>query len=171
MADTELDELKAQLRQTQKQLSDAKGRIAAVELHSREIERDAKIATTQAETLKAETEAALGVAAEQMKMAHTISCAVYGMNQLSRSFMARKITSARIAFRDNELVDVLAAMCVATDKNDLTQLKVLADQAKNKVAVIKADGEMNRTKFHEHFIALGFTKFEETYESLLTAKG
>ncbi len=150
-----------------KQLADAKGRIAAVELRSREIEREAKILTTQAEALKAETDASLATAAEQMKVAHAVGCAIFGMTELSRAFMARKIAAARCAHRENGLADRLSQIISAVEKGDQATLKTLSESGKSVVATIKADGEANRNKFQEHFLALGFGNFDQVFDQLI----
>lgn len=163
-------EEKTELELVKRQLADAKGRIQAVELHSREIERAAKIATDQAEALKAETEAALSTAADQMKVAHAISSAVFGMTEISRAFMARKITAARCTHREANLFDKLAKLVEAIDKGDTANVKTIADSCKGILSILKNDSEANRNAFHEHFLAMGYTHFDKVFDLLMTGE-
>lgn len=165
----ELDTLKQELRQTDKLLQDAKGRIKAVELDNYETKRNAKIATEQAEALKAETENSLATAAEQLKIAHAIGCGIYGMAELGRAFMARKTTAARMVFREDKTCELLQRFVDSTERNDTSALKITADQAKQRLASIKSDGEAARTKAFEYALAYGFKDFEKTFNELLKA--
>jgi hypothetical protein len=148
-------------------LADAKGRIKAIELDNFEIKRNAKLATDQAEAYKAETDAALVTASEQMKTAHAIGCGIFGMACLGRSFMSRKITASRMVHRETEQVKLLQSFVEATAKNDPTALKTCSDQAKQKIATIKNDAEVNRSKAFELALAWGFKNFEETFNKLV----
>lgn len=148
-------------------LDDAKGRIKAVELDSYEIKRNAQQATNQAESLKAETEASLATAAEQMKVAHSIGLGIYGMAKLGRAFMARKVAAARVTHREYKNAELLQAFIDASSKNDQILLKTISERAKQKLAVIKADSEAARNKAAEYALAYGFKKFEEVFDSLM----
>lgn len=155
------------LETLKRQLADAKGRIKAVELDSYEIKRNAKLATEQAEALQAETANALATASEQMKTAHAIGCAIFGMAELGKAFVARKVTAARVVHREAFWAGKLQQFCEAAYKGDLTLLKQYADSAKEPIAVIKADGEAARAKAAEYALAQGFKNFEKVWEGLV----
>ncbi len=159
-----------ELEQTKRLLEDAKGRIKAVEFASYEIKRDAKKAQEQAEAIQAETQAALVTAGDQLKISHAIGCGIFGMAELCRAFMARKTSSVRMVHREMKQVEQLQAFVDATAKNDQALLKAIADKAKQTIQAIKADGEANRQKVYEYALALGFKKFEETFDQLVKAE-
>lgn len=163
----ELDTLKQKLRTTENLLADSKGRIKAVELDSHEIKRNAKLATDQANALKEETEASLATAAEQMKIAHSVGLGIYGMAELCRAFMARKVAAARVSHREAKSAELLQSFIDAIAKNDQTQLKAVSDRAKQKIAVIKADSEASRNKAAEYALAYGYKNFEKVFDSLM----
>lgn len=165
----EIDVLKQELRTAQRLLDDAKGKIKAVELDSYEIKREAKKAVEGAEALKAETDAALATASEQLRVAHAIGCGIYGMAELGRALMARKVTSARCCHREATLGQLLQAFVDAADKNDQTLLKTAKERTTPILASIKADGERNRNEAHEMSLAYGFKDFQETFNKLLAA--
>lgn len=164
----ELDTVKQELRTTKKLLDDAKGRIKAVELDSYETKRNAKLATDQAEALKAETEASLMTAAEQLKVAHAIGCGIYGMAELGRAFMARKVSASRVTYRESKQYELIQNLIDAIEGKDQTVLKSTLEKAKNKCAAAKADGEQNRAKANEYALAFGFKDFEKVFQELIT---
>jgi hypothetical protein len=162
-----IDELNYRLRQTQKLLDDAKGRIKAVELDSYETKRNAKLATEAAEALKAETEASLETAAEQLKLAHAVACGLFGMAELARAFMARKVAASRVTYRETKNLEAASALIEQVKKANWPDVKVLAEQLEKRILTIQSDAEHNRNKAHEYALAYGFSNFEEVFESLI----
>jgi len=163
----EIDTLKQELRTTQKLLEDAKGRIKAVELDSYEIKRNAKLATEQAEALKSETDQALATAAEHMKAYHSVALCIYGMAELGRAFMARKVTAARVTHRQAQDMAATQALIDAVERKDDNQIKTAVDNAKRRIATVKADGEQARNKLHEYSLAYGFKNYEQVFDKLI----
>lgn len=159
----ELDTLKQELRIATKLLENEKGKVKAMELNVHETKRNAKIATEQADCLKAETESALATGAAQMQIAHAISCGIFGMAELSRAQLARKVAASRVTHREETLCSTIQAMIDAVTRNDQNALKNAMETAKQRIAVSRRDGEANRLKAHNTAVAIGLKNFDEKF--------
>lgn len=163
---TELDSVKQQLRLTEKLLADEKGRVKAMELNVHETKRNAKIATEQAEALKTETENVLATGAVQMQIAHAIGCGIFGMAELARTHIARKVAAARVCHREEFLWATMQALADAVTKKDAAAIQSAMEKVKQTIQIGKNDGEANRLRAFETAIAIGFTEFEKVFDQL-----
>lgn len=166
----ELDELKQNLRQTQALLEQEKGKRIAVERESYEIKRQAKLMEEQANAYRAETDKALLEGAQQMKIAICVSQGIYAFGQMSRAYMARKVSAARVVHRENENCLLIEQILMALDKNDQTALKSLCDKAKNVISTIRGDGEAARMAAAEVALSYGIKQFQTTFDELVSEK-
>lgn len=164
---TELDEIKQSLRLTEKALSDAKGRIKAVELDNYQTKREAQQTVEQANALKAETEAALITAATQLKTAHAIACGLFGMAELCRAYMARKVSAARCLHREMKTLECLQQFVDAHARKDNTALNTVSEAAKQRIATTRADGEARKSEAIEASLGYGYKTFETVFTALV----
>lgn len=162
----ELDTLKQQLRQTEKLLADANGRIKAVEHSNYEIKRNAQIATEQAQALKNETLDSLTTASEQMKQAHAIACGIFGMSRLSWAFLERKATAARVVYRETKDISLMQSLLDAIKRKDEASIQSLSETIRNRITARKTDTEDTKNKAVEHLMALGFKNVQRLYEQI-----
>ncbi len=160
-------DLETQIIQLKRLLEQEKGAKLAVERDSYEIKRNAKIAQDQAQALVQETEASLITAAVQMQIAHAISCGIFGMAELGRAFLARKVAAARMTHREQTFCSVLEQLVSSSEKQDQVAHKAAREKAKQIVQSVKADGEMNRNKAHETALAAGYAGFEKVFTDLV----
>ncbi len=158
----------SEIVQLKRLLEQEKGAKLAVERDSYEIKRNAKIAHEQAEALVRETQDSLATAASQMQIAHAISCGIFGMAELGRAFLARKVAAARMTHREQTFCSVLEQLVSSSEKQDQIALKSACEKAKQIVTSVKADGEMNRNKALETALAAGYVGFEKLFAQLVT---
>lgn len=164
----EIERLKAELNTAKQLLEQEKGKRLAVERKAYETERAAKIATDQAEALKAETEAAMVQASQHMQIAHAVSCGIYGLARMSQSYMARKVAAGRVVHREQQNLLLMQQMIDAIAKGDRQLLQIATDKAQAIIATVKSDGERARVEAAQASIGYGFKKFAEIFDQLVT---
>lgn len=164
----ELDTLKQQLRQTQALYEQEKGKRIAIERDSAETKRQAKIAHDQAEALVGETQASLGEAAEQMKVALCVSQGVWALGQMCKAYTARKAQAARVVFREMQATILMQQAIDAYAKGDAAATMMATDKMKALIQTVKADGEASRVAGVESALWYGFKQFEATWDQLIS---
>jgi hypothetical protein len=166
----ELDQLKQKLRQTEALLEQEKGKRIAVERDSYEVKRAAKLATDQAKALEGETNASLQEAAEQMKIALCVSQGIYAMANMLRSYTARKVSAARIVFRETHSCILMQQVIDAVAKGDQMALNVGLDKMKALIKTVKDDGERARLSAVEACMAYGFKNFDHFWQQMVESE-
>jgi hypothetical protein len=153
-----------------RQLDQEKGKRIAVERENYEIKRAAKQATEEAVAYKAETDKSLSDGAEHMKQALGVSQGIYAFGQMSRAYMARKVSAARIVHRENENCLLIEQLITAFEKNDATALKSLCDKARAVIQTIRGDGEAARMAAAEASLSYGIKEFGKIFDQLVSEK-
>lgn len=154
------------LKQTELLLEQEKGKNIALSRENADIKRQAKIIEDQANALKAETDASLGQAAEDMKIALAVSQGIWAFAHMGRSFLARKVAAARIVHREQQMLILMERMIAAIGK-DPAALQTAVDQAQHIIATVKKDGEATRVQVAEACLSQGLDQFMKLYDGLI----
>lgn len=165
---TEFDLLKQKLRSTEALLKQEEGKRIAVERDSYETKRQAKLATEQAQALEAETQAALITAAEQMKLGLAIGQGIWALGQLGKAFMMRKVSAARIVFRESQMCLLMQQAIDAVGRNDSQATTIALDKMKAVIATVKKDGEASRLAAIEASLKYGVQNFGPIFDKLVS---
>lgn len=166
----ELDQVKQTLRLTDAELKDARGKIKAMERNLYETKREAEKTLAEAKCLKTETEQSLDVAADQMRVAHSIGLGIFGMAELCRSRVARASAAARTVYRENHMVELIEGLVKADASGDSSTRQQKIESLKKIAAGVRHDVEANRQVAHEQYIAHGFENFEAVWQALLDSE-
>lgn len=164
----EVDQLKQQLRQTEALLKQEQGKRIAVERDSYETKRQAQLAQEQAKALEAETQAALLEASEQMKLGLAISQGIWSLGQIGKAFMMRKVSAARVVFRESQMCILMQQAIDAAQRLDQTSLNIAFDKMKAVIATIKQDGEASRLAAIEASLSYGVQNFTPIFDKLIS---
>lgn len=154
------------VKELERLLADANGRIKILESEGIKIQRDARIATEQAQALKNETEASLDLAVQSMKASHAVACGIFGMAQLGRAFMERKVSSMRVVFREGTWHELIETITKLLTQGDVVNATNAAKQALDHVNSCRACGESNRQKAAELALALSYKISNEVWEKI-----
>lgn len=164
MTDTE-----ERLKQIELLLEQEKGKNIALSREIAETKRQAKIIEDQANALQGETQASLGQAAEDMKIALAISQGIWAFAHMGRAFLARKISAARVVHRESQMCLLMERMINSMGK-DPAQLQAAVDQAKHVIDTVRRDGEATRVQVVESCLTNGVDNLMKVYEDLITSK-
>lgn len=163
----EIDVLKQQLRTTQAELDQTKGKLIAVERDSYETKRQAKLAQDQAAAQEQETTNALVEASQQMKVALGVSQGIFALGQMGKNYIARKAASCRVVHREGQICILMQQMMDAHAKGDTVALSTAQEKAKAMIDTIRKDGEANRLQAAEAALAYGLKNFDQTFDRII----
>jgi hypothetical protein len=166
----ELDQLKQELRLTKAVEADLKDKLKAMELNVFQTQREAKKTMEEAQALRTEVESSIDVAADQMRVAHSVGLGIFGMAELCRARVARASTSARFVYREYHLLERIEAFLKAQASNDQAGMKQALDYLKEKAASIRHDSEANRHVATEQWHIHGLTNFERVWQDMLDSQ-
>jgi hypothetical protein len=170
MTDAEkIQALEKRLEQTDLLLKQEQGKRIAVERENYDIKRKAKETEEQAAALTAETQASLGQAAEDMKVALAVSQGVWALAHLGRAFLARKVCAARVVHREQQAT-ILMERIISNIGKDPAALQSAIDQATHVIQTVKRDGEATRVQVAEASMSHGMDDFMATYDGLLSKR-
>jgi hypothetical protein len=163
----ELDTLKQQLRQTQAELDQTRGKLVAIERDSYETKRQAKLAQDQAKAQEQETANALLEASQQMKVALGVSQGIFALGQMGKEYIARKAASCRVVHREGQIMILMQQMMDAYLKEDKVAMDTAQEKAKAMIDTIRKDGEANRLQAAEAALAYGLSNFYKTFDRIV----
>lgn len=163
----DFDALKLKLSQTDAALKQEQGKRIAVERENAEIKRSAKQTEEHANAYRAETDKAMLEAADQMKLYLCISQGVFALGQMGRSYMARKVSAARVVHREQENCLLMEQVCQAVSKGDQSALKALCEKMNGVINTIRGDGEAARLAAAEAALGYGIKEFGTVFDRLV----
>ena len=164
----EIDSLKQKLRQSEQLLKQEEGKRIAVERESYETKRQAKQTEEQAKAIRAETDASLAQAAEDMKIALAVSQGIWSFAHLGRAYLARKVAAGRVVHREQQMCLLMQQMIDSQGGGDNQKFQVALEKAKQVIETIKRDGEATRLQVAEACLSYGLDRFSEVFESLVS---
>jgi hypothetical protein len=166
----ELDQLKQVARTSEAVIKDLQGKLKAMELNIHDTRRNAEKTLAEAKSLREETEHSLDIAADQMRVAHSIGLGIFGMADLGRARIEQASSSARFVYREYHILEWIEKFLKAEAVGDQISKEEALKNLKEKVASVKHDTEANRFIAAEQYLAHGLANFERVWLDLLNSK-
>lgn len=162
----EFDTLKQNLRLTERQLADAKGRIQAVESNARAKEREAATRLAQAEALQTEVMDSFDRGVEQMNSAFSVGLALYGLNKLAYTYICVQVASLHVTQRERTMLQPAEALLEALN-GPPTAREAAQKSLRARISAVKESSELATLALNEAIIRLGYKRSEDVIAQLL----